>query len=261
MSRQATFWPTGVSSRSWCMPPPPPLLCLSLSCFKTVLCIHRPRGPASALFIRGGLGPKGHGRSYQAVSSGVATWRGKLKKSQRGAFRISGLSFGAPLTARLDPWLWANTEGPWHRFLGSRYHCGAEFWVLGPGCCRGRDPVTQNPTGLEGRRLIELSLFFPNGWIGGWRAERNAVANRQGAASARISSDLCFRWHPASQLVYSSSPTVSLSPSPLSPPCAHPLRPSCYLIRRARPALRIRRAVGQVSGPDGGPAGASGSAQ
>lgn len=91
-----------------------PLLSPSLSCFKTV---HTsPRGPASALFIRGGLGPKGiqpRKKLPSSIIGGVATWRGKLKKSQRGAFRISGLSFGAPLTDRqTGPLVVGSTEGP-----------------------------------------------------------------------------------------------------------------------------------------------------
>lgn len=66
------------------------------------------------------------------MSLGVATWPGKLKKSQRGTFCISGLSFGSTLTDRLDPWLWANTvvqKGPGTAFWGA-----GTTVVLSSGC-------------------------------------------------------------------------------------------------------------------------------
>lgn len=95
---QAIFCPTGVSSLLWST-----LLPLL---FQDRAVHTRPRGPASALFIRGWAGPERRTPSLefcQAVSSGPATWRGKVKKSQRGAFRISGLSFGASVDRQVGP--------------------------------------------------------------------------------------------------------------------------------------------------------------
>lgn len=78
MSLQAIFCPTGVSSLLWFIPLP----LLFQDC-----AVHTcPRGPASALFIRGGLGPNrhNHGAGSQAVSLGVVTWPVEKSKKVRG---------------------------------------------------------------------------------------------------------------------------------------------------------------------------------
>lgn len=96
-----------------------------------------------------------HGADSHAVSLGVATWRGgKVKKSQRCAFRISGLSFGRSVDRQVGPLVVDRRSCSSFFFFfwrgGLYYHRGAGCWVLGAGCCRGRDPLTQNPTGLQG---------------------------------------------------------------------------------------------------------------
>lgn len=80
------------------------------------LCIQARAGQPARCSSGVGWGQKGiqpRKKLPSSIIGGVATWRGKLKKSQRGAFRISGLSFGAPLTDRqTGPLVVGSTEGP-----------------------------------------------------------------------------------------------------------------------------------------------------
>lgn len=83
------------------------------SCFKTVLCIHARAGQPARCSLGVGLGPRGvrprwdFARQYHR---GLQPGEGKSKKSQRGAFRISGLSFGASVDRQVGP-LAAGQEG------------------------------------------------------------------------------------------------------------------------------------------------------
>lgn len=104
-----------------------------------------------------------HGASSYVVSLGVATWqRRKSQKSQRCAFRISGLSFGAPFADRLDPWLWPGQEVV-QRLVRGDTLLPPWCWVLGAGCwvLQRTGPFDAGPGWARGRRLIE--------WVDGGR--------------------------------------------------------------------------------------------
>lgn len=79
-----------------------------LSCFKTV---HVARAGQPARCSSGaGEGPS-RARLPVGIIGVCKLATSESQKSQRCAFRISGLSFGAPMTDRLDPWLWPGLWG------------------------------------------------------------------------------------------------------------------------------------------------------
>jgi hypothetical protein len=84
----------------------PPTLSRSLSLVSRLCCAYMPARASQRAVRQGWAWPKRHPRRKLPSSIiGGCNLARKTQKSQRGAFCISGLSFGAPLTDRLDPWL------------------------------------------------------------------------------------------------------------------------------------------------------------